>query len=202
MTIYISVVYGIMYLGFYAIPYIFTHDRGWKPTIATLPFISMLVGISGCCVGVAWYSSSYYTTRLRARGKVLPEDRLPPIMLGSVLMPTGLFWLAWSSDVSWVCQVISLSVLGAGIMLIFSGGVAFIIDIYRTASASALAANTIVRSTAAAGLPLAAPKMYEALGVRWATSLLAFFCVAMIPAPFLFYRYGERLRQRSKFVPE
>ena len=203
LTIYISIVYGIMYMTFYAIPYIFRHERDWKSSIAALPFLSMLVGILFTCVFMAWYSSHYYQNRLIARrGKVLPEDRLPPIMLGSFLMPAGLFWLAWTSSIeSWVPQVISLTFVGAGIMLIFTSGVAFIIDIYLTSSASALAANTIIRSAAAAGLPLAAPRMYRELGTAWATSMLGFMCVALIPAPFLFHVYGERLRRRSKFAP-
>ena len=161
----------------------------------------MLVGILASCMFVAWYSNSYYLPNLRARGKVLPGDRLRPIMLGSVLMPLGLFWLAWTSHGSWVAQVISLSLVGAGIMLIFTNGVTFIIDIYLSASASALAAKTIVRSAAAAGLPLAAPRMYEVLGTAWATTLLAFICVAVAPAPFLFYRCGESLRKRPSFAP-
>ena len=201
LTIYVSIVYGIMYFTFYAVPHIFSHERGWRPSIAALPFLSMLVGIMMSCVFVAWYSSHYYQRRLKARGRVMPEDRLPPIMLGSLLMPAGLFWLAWTSDVSWIPQVISLAFVGAGTMLIFTSGVAFIIDIYGTSSASALAANTMIRSAAAAGLPLAAPRMYQELGTAWATTLLGFLCTSLIPAPFLFYRYGERLRQRSKFAP-
>ncbi len=39
------------------------------------------------------------------------------------------------------------------------------------------------------------------LGVRWATSLLAFLCIAFIPAPILFYIYGARIRAKSKFIP-
>lgn len=189
-----------MYLSFYAVPYIFRHDRHWSATDATLPFLSMLIGIILTCVFVVWYTNGYYTRRLKAGGSVLPEDRLPPIMLGSILMPIGLFWLAWTSNGHWSAQVISLAFVGAGIMLIFATGVAFIIDMYLSMSASAIAVNTIVRSAAAAGLPLAAPRMYDVLGTRWATSLLAFACVALIPAPFVFYVYGERLRRRSKFA--
>lgn len=86
-------------------------------------------------------------------------------------------------------------------MLIFTNGVQFIVDIYLTASASALAVNTFIRSFVAAGLPLAGPQMYKTLGVAWATSLLGFVCVALIPAPFLFYKYGATLRERSRFAP-
>lgn len=203
MTLYISVVYAIMYLTFYAFPFSFSHGRGWKHQIGSLPFLSMLVGILTACAAVAVYSNKYYQPRLKARGSVLPEDRLPPVMFGSILLPIGLFWFAWTSSrtIIWVPQIISGFFIGAGIMLIFTNGIVFLVDIYLQSSASALAANTFIRSAAAAGLPLAAPAMYNKLGVAWATSLLGFICVALIPAPFLFYRYGETLRRKSSFAP-
>ena len=196
LTLYVSIVYGIMYLTFYAIPYIYQHDKHWSVRSASLPFLSMLVGILLSCILVALHSSYYYQPRLKKRGgKVVPEDRLPLIMLGSLLLPAGLFWFAWTK------QWEAIAFIGAGIMLIFTTSVAFIIDVYRASSASAMAANCIVRSAAAAGLPLAAPKMYQSLGSEWATSLLGFLCVALIPAPFVFHKYGEKLRKRSKFTP-
>jgi len=42
--------------------------------------------------------------------------------------------------------------------------------------------------------------MYEALGTQWATSILAFAALAMIPIPFAFYRYGPKIRERSKYA--
>lgn len=203
MTLYISVVYAIMYLTFFAFPYAFSEERGWSRQIGALSFLSLLVGILTSCGFVAMYSIKYYQPRLKARGKVLPEDRLPPIMVGSILLPIGLFWFAWTSSASitWVPQMISGFFIGAGIMLIFTNGITFIVDIYLQSAASAMAANTFVRSAVAAGLPLGAPSMYRALGTAWATSVLAFICVALVPAPFLFYRYGEALRKRSRFAP-
>lgn len=87
-------------------------------------------------------------------------------------------------------------------MLIFTCGIAFIVDIYLAGSASALAANTFVRSLSAAGFPLVAPIMYRQLGTAWASSVLAFICVSLIPAPVVFYVYGARLRARSRFTPK
>ena len=66
---------------------------------------------------------------------------------------------------------------------------------------SALAANTFVRSLAGAGFPLFATPMYHKLGVPWATSLLGFLGVAMIPMPILFYIFGKKIRDMSKFSP-
>ena len=44
---------------------------------------------------------------------------------------------------------------------------AYIVDTYTIFAASGLAATTIMRSVMAGVLPLAAPKMYAALGIGW-----------------------------------
>jgi len=46
-------------------------------------------------------------------------------------------------------------------------------------------------------LPLAGGKMFETLGLGWGSSLLAFIALAMIPVPVVFYRYGERVREKN-----
>jgi hypothetical protein len=42
--------------------------------------------------------------------------------------------------------------------------------------------------------------MFNKLGVDWAGSLLGFLAVAFLPIPFLFYKYGERLRKHSSYA--
>jgi len=175
MTLYVAIVYGILYLTFFAFPFSFTEGRGWDPRVGSLPFLSILVSVLAGSVGVAFYSKKYYQPRLVARGSVLPEDRLPLVMLGSVILPVGLFWFGWcsSSHISPVPQIIAGLFIGCGIMLIFTNCVAYIVDIYLQSAASALAANTFVRSAVAAGFPLAAPRMYRNLG-KFPLSLLLY----------------------------
>jgi MFS transporter, DHA1 family, multidrug resistance protein len=203
MALYIAIVYGILYLTFYAFPFSFVHERGWDPRIGTLPFLSILTSVVVSAFGVALYSKRYYRPRLRARGSVLPEDRLPLVMLGSIILPVGLFFFAWTSspNISPVPQIIGGFFIGSGIMLIFTNSVAFLVDIYLQHAASAMAASTIVRSVVAAGFPLVAPRMYKSLGTAWATSVLGFLCILAVPAPFLFYKYGRKLRQMSRYAP-
>lgn len=76
----------------------------------------------------------------------------------------------------------------------------YLIDAFTIHSASAIAANTVVRSLVGALLPLAGPSMYEALGLGWGNSLLGFLALAMAPIPILFWKYGERLRTSKKFT--
>jgi MFS transporter, DHA1 family, multidrug resistance protein len=151
----------------------------------------------------SFVTKTRFARKMKKHGRVIPEERLPPMILGSVLLPIGLFWFAWTSSphITWVPQVIAGIPIGWGILMIFLQGLNYIIDVYMWHANSAIAANTLIRSLAGAGFPLFATAMYHTLGVNWATSLLGFLCVAMIPAPILFYIYGAKIRKMSKFSP-
>jgi len=68
-------------------------------------------------------------------------------------------------------------------------------------AASAIAANTFLRSLAGAVFPLFSVYMYDALGVNWAGTLLGCVAILLIPIPVIFYKYGAKIRQKSKFAP-
>jgi hypothetical protein len=72
----------------------------------------------------------------------------------------------------------------------------YLVDCYGKYAASALAANTVLRSILGCFLPLAGPAMYAQLGLGWGNSLLAFIALAFSPVPFVFFIYGERIRER------
>jgi DHA1 family multidrug resistance protein-like MFS transporter len=202
MTLYSSLVYSILYLIFFAYPYSFQVVRGWKSGIASLPFLGIFVGIIICSIYMAIDTKTRFQRELiRSKKPVLPEARLPPMIIGSFILSSGLFWFAWTSDpnITWVPQVLSGIFIGCGIFLVFLPSQIYIVDTYLLNANSALAATACARALMAAGFPLFATQMYERLGVAWATSLLAFLCVAMIPFPILFYLYGEKLRMKGKF---
>lgn len=71
------------------------------------------------------------------------------------------------------------------------------IDAFTIHAASAIAANTIVRSIMAGVLPLAAPRMYEVLGIGWGNILLGILGLALVPVPFLLLTCGEGIRKRG-----
>jgi hypothetical protein len=78
----------------------------------------------------------------------------------------------------------------------------YLVDAYTIYSASAIAANTVLRSLFGALLPLAGSKMYATIGLGWGNSLLGFIALAMVPLPFLFYKYGEQIRNNKIFKVE
>ena len=68
-------------------------------------------------------------------------------------------------------------------------------------AASAIAANTFLRSLAGAGFPLFATYMIEGMGVQWAGTLLGCVALVLVPLPVIFYMKGGKIREKSTFAP-
>ncbi|CEJ58169.1 transporter C36.03c [Penicillium brasilianum] len=205
MTIYLALVYGILYLFFEAYPISFNEVRGWKSLgVAALPFIGIMIGVLLGAALIIYTTKTRFARKLAKHGKVVPEERLIPMMVASVLLPIGLFWFGWTSspDIHWAPQVIAGVPIGLGILVIFMQGLNYIIDVYMMFANSAIAANTLIRSALGGAFPLFATQMYTNLGVDWASSVLGFITIAMIPIPILFFFYGARIRAMSRFTPK
>jgi MFS transporter, DHA1 family, multidrug resistance protein len=68
-------------------------------------------------------------------------------------------------------------------------------------AASAIAGHTIIRSATGAAFPLFTTQMFLNLGINWAATLLGGIALLLAPIPFLFYKYGPRIRTKSSFAP-
>jgi DHA1 family multidrug resistance protein-like MFS transporter len=77
----------------------------------------------------------------------------------------------------------------------------YLVDTYLMYAASALAGHTIIRSATGAAFPLFTTQMFVDLGVNWAATLLGGIALVLAPMPFLFYKYGARIRTKSCFAP-
>lgn len=204
ITIYMALIYGILYLFFESYPISFNEERGWNLGVGALPFLAITVGVIIGATVVSVITKTRFRRKLEQNaGKPVPEERLPPMIMGAFILPAGLFWFAWTSSphITWVPQVVAGVPIGMGIFMIFLQGLNYIIDVYLMNANSAIAGNTFLRSFSGAGFPLFATAMYHKLGVAWATSLLGFLCVAFLPIPILFFIFGAKLRSYSRFVP-
>lgn len=69
-------------------------------------------------------------------------------------------------------------------------------------TASVLAAGSMLRSLFGTAFPLFTTQMYANLGDQWASSIPAFLALGCVPIPFLFYKYGPKIRSKCKFASE
>ena len=201
IALYASFCYGILYMQLGAIPIIFGEIRGWNPFVAELPFLGLLIGtFVGAAANV--YNQTIYNKAYHAAGnRAVPEKRLPPMMLGSVLFSGGQFLMGWTSSphFHWIIPVLGLVGMGSGFFMIFQAALNYLVDTFQQYAASAVAANTFLRSCFAAGFPLVVGPMFHNIGVGPGSSITGGFAALLIPVPYVFYVYGERIRARSKW---
>ncbi|SGZ28544.1 BQ5605_C027g10369 [Microbotryum silenes-dioicae] len=202
LTIYMSLVYGVVYLLFEAVPIIFERQHGLNPGESGLVFLALLGGGVAAVFGYVLYFNPKYTAYHHSlNGKpVPPEFRLKPLMFAAPLFAVSFFWVGWTSypSINIASPILGIFLLGITILYIFLGIFNYLIDTYLMNAASALSFNTVCRSSFGAAFPLFAIQMFKKLGVPGASSLLGGLAILFIPAPFLLYKYGKKFRMMSK----
>ncbi|KAK7715494.1 hypothetical protein SLS57_006881 [Botryosphaeria dothidea] len=204
LSIYMAFVYGILYLFLTAYPIVFQQIHGMNLGVGGLPYFGMIVGqlLAGTFIVIR---QPGYQRKLAANNDVpIPEWRLPEVIIGGVSFSVGLFWFAWTGytkDIHWIVPTLSGLCSGFGLMAIFLQSLNYLVDAYLMFAASAIAANTFLRSLCGAGFPLFATYMFEGMGVQWAGTLLGCVAAVLVPVPILFYLKGAKIRERSAYAP-
>ncbi|GME62540.1 putative mfs multidrug protein [Neofusicoccum parvum] len=197
MSLYSAFIFGILYLLFATFTFVFEKQYGFGPSIVGLAFIGIGVGMLMGLVLVGTLSDASLK-RTKARGEPLkPEHRLPAwVVLPALCLPVGLLVYGWTAQyhVHWAVPIAGTMVIGFGGLCIHMCIQTYLVDAFTAQAASALAANSVLRSVSGALLPLASLNMYDKLGLNWGNSLLAFIGIALIPVPLIFRLYGERIR--------
>ncbi|KAH8203013.1 hypothetical protein TruAng_002847 [Truncatella angustata] len=133
VALYASFCYGILYMQLGAVPIIFGEIRGWNSFLAVLPFLALMLGsLTGAFINIAnqfQYNKAYHAAGDRA----VPEKRLPPMMLGSVLFAASLFLTGWTADpsVHWIVPIIGLYLAGTGFNTIFQAALNYLVDTFQ-----------------------------------------------------------------------
>ncbi|KAJ5908419.1 hypothetical protein N7495_001101 [Penicillium taxi] len=199
LSIYMALVYGLLYLFFTTISTVFQNQYGFSTGTSGLAYIG--IG-SGAILGLVTmaFTSDRLVVKLTVRngGKFEPEMRLPMMIFYSCFLPISFFWYGWTAEknVFWLIPIIGTVPFSFGMMGLYLPIQTYIIDSYPAYAASANATLTAVRSLVGALLPLAGPSMFQRLGLGWGNSLLGFVALACIPIPIIFSRYGQRIREK------
>lgn len=166
LSIYMSIVYGTLYLLFGAFPVVFQLERGWSEGVGGLAFLGVAVGMVAA-IAIGPLLQKPYMKVVNANGGFAPpEARLLGCMIGSIAFPISMFWFAWTSypSIHYMSPIAAGVPFGFGFTLVFLGITVYLIDAYTIFAASVLAANTVLRSLFGAAFPLFTRDMYANLG--------------------------------------
>jgi DHA1 family multidrug resistance protein-like MFS transporter len=211
VCMYCSFQFALLYTFIVGTPYVFTTTYNFTVGQQSLSFFGLVVG--ALCATAALvamdhliYRPKYLCFRQTSPNlEFPPEHRLYPSMIGSLIIPIGLFAFAWTArpEIHWAAPIIAQGFAMLGSMLTYVSANMYMVDTYGPMyGASAAGANSLVRYVLTATFPLFTLQMYHKLGIGWTASLLGFCTVAMTPIPWVFWFWGAKLRGRSRYEKE
>ncbi|CAD6899612.1 unnamed protein product [Tilletia controversa] len=195
-SIWIAFAWGIMYALLESIGLVTAlHDFSLGQT--GLVFLTLTVAsVLGFLTN--FYQEALYRRHFPEKG---PEARLYAACAGAVLFPVGCLIYAWTSyaHVSMAGPIVGIIVLMLGVYHIYLSVFSYLADCYLIYASSALAAQSFARNVFAFAFPLFVTQMYHNLGYQWASTLVALLGAVLGVVPFVLFRWGHRIRARSRF---
>lgn len=159
VCLYVACEFATLFSFFAAFPLVFQGVYGFGIEDSGLVFLSLVVGCLLGALTVLLCDVFLYRPRaVKLSGhNIPPEFRLYPAMIGSIGLPIGLFWFAWTArvDIPWASPVVAIMVFAWGNLCVFVSTTQYIVDTYHGLTvASVMSANSLARYGLAAAFPL------------------------------------------------
>ncbi|XP_014559290.1 hypothetical protein COCVIDRAFT_92370 [Bipolaris victoriae FI3] len=201
-TVYMGLCYGIYYSFFESLPLVYVPMYNFNAETTGLIFLSILPGCGLAFTVHVLYLKYRVFPRLMTGTFGELENHLWPGLIASPIIAIGLFMFAWASrpSVHWIVPTIGLGLTVFGIYFIAQSVLLYIPNIYPRYAASIFSANSLSRSAFAFAAILFARPMFEGIGIDGGVSLLAGCMVICSVGIFLLYKFGKKLRERSRFA--
>lgn len=202
-SIYQALLFGCQYLLLASFSRVFKEEYHQPPGIASLHYIAMGLGftLSGQ-VGGRFVDWNYRRLKQKNGGQGIPEFKLPLLIVTGFLMPIGLLIYGWTVEyhVHWIVPDIGIFILACGVRMTLFICPLYLADAITMYTASAASALVMTRGLFSFTFPLFSPMLYSRLGQGWGNSVLALATASIgLPSPFILYRYGAGLRDRSAY---
>ncbi|PTU17200.1 hypothetical protein P175DRAFT_0504956 [Aspergillus ochraceoroseus IBT 24754] len=124
MNLYISLIYGILYIWFEAFPIVFSEIHGFNSGETGLALLS--IPVSTCCITIPLYF--YWKLKYQAKyfdenWNITPEYQLPPACVGAFALPISMFGFGWAGNfesIHWIVPIIASMLFAFGGCMIFN----------------------------------------------------------------------------------
>ncbi|CAG7998346.1 unnamed protein product [Penicillium salamii] len=190
-----QIVIFILYAGF---PVVLERTYQFSPYQVGLAFLPFLIGTL-----LAAPILFMVDRRKRGLDRSVPEDNLPGAMLAALLLPISLLWLGWTtrSAIHWACPLLAGIPYGLGFALSQLSYPLYKNEVYGAElGASALAVDVAMRYLFSSFFPLFTNNLIDSIGFDWTMTACAIFMILLAPVPWLLWKFGSGLRNRSKYA--
>lgn len=205
LGLYLTIIYVLVFSFLDGFTFIFADTYGFNPGQQGSTFGAITIGVL-LQTAIQPYWAHRYNKLCRTQNKenLDPEQRLYQALYSAPLLPISLFWLGWTNylSISFWSNIGAAALFGFSLMGIFVSAYQYILDAYESMSSSALSSITFARYVVSGGVVIATRPMYDALGVHYTLTLLGGIAVLLTPLPFIFMKYGDKVRAKSEFIQQ
>ncbi|KAL5042969.1 major facilitator superfamily domain-containing protein [Aspergillus fruticulosus] len=122
ISLYMSVLYGLLYMFFVAYPIVYQGGKGWSAGSTGLMFIPLAIGVLMSAACAPFVNKHYLSLYSKYGGKPPAESRLIPMMVSCWFIPIGLFIFAWTSypHIHWFGPMIGGWPVGFGFIFLYN----------------------------------------------------------------------------------
>ncbi|KAM0755764.1 MFS general substrate transporter [Meredithblackwellia eburnea MCA 4105] len=197
-AVWIAFVWAVLYILLESVNLVFENTYGFNIEQSGFVFSVQVVGSTFGLI-IDHYCDKLYHKNV---ARVGPEGRLYSAMWGGCLVPVGAFFYTFTSyrSIHWIAPVIGSGILYCGTYLVYLSCFNYLADSYTLYASSALSAQSFLRNLVGCVAPLFTTPMYNRLGIQGAGGLTAGIALLLSATPFILYKYGSRLRARSRFA--
>ncbi len=219
LGIYLVIIYVLNFMFLNGFEFIFTNTYDLSPGLTNTAFVGITIGafLSTLTSPLFWLNNknktSFQSKTLRSNARDTeayafksepPEIRLWPSIVLAPFLAISLFWLGWTNypSINPLVGYGATILFGFALTSIFVSSYQYIIQSYGSAASSALGSITLVRYTVSGAMIIATRPTYQGIGVHWTLTLLGIIATVLVPVPYMIYKYGPKLREKSKFAEE
>ncbi|KAA8568447.1 hypothetical protein EYC84_007479 [Monilinia fructicola] len=197
-----AIAFSLVFLFTEALDVVF-QPYGFTQTSYSLSFIAYVMGMV-CGIPVRLLEFRHLDKRAETK-ELEPEDKIIGFATGAPVLAAGLWLMAWTTPplvhgIDWIVPMIGLAGAGFAANEIEYALGNYLADTYTVYASSAFAAYSTLRALLSGIFPLFADQMYNGLGSNVAGSILAGTATLWLVSPYVFMKYGKRLREKGKFA--
>ena len=201
--LYISVIYGALYLFFESFPLVFIGIYHFTLMESSLAFLGFVVGCAFAYpLLILFLHKVIYPAH--DNNTFVPEKFLILAMSVAWMLPLSQFLFGWAASTHWIVPIIAEIFFIIAVWHLFQVTFSYLAFSFPDHVASVFAGNGVMRSTFACAFPLFGQAMFKNLAIEgypvgWGSTIVGFATMGLAVIPFVLYKYGAVLRSKSKF---
>lgn len=206
VSLYLAAIFMVLYTFLAGYQSIYNRIYHFHVGLVGTAFLGIAVGVLIMLPFIPLAMKLVRRDVARAKQKGLarpePEVSLYMSMFGAPWIPISLFWMGWTArpTISFWSPLAASVLFGYGVTGVFISSYEYVADAFEFHSASALATITLVRFICGGVMAEVSYPFYTNLGPTLTLTVLGAITAALVPVPYILYRYGQQLRKWSRYA--